>query len=415
MKILVVCQHYKPEPFNVSETCEGLVARGHHVTVLTGLPNYPEGVIPPDYLHGAHRDELIDGVRVVRVPLVARGKDLCGVNKIRRIANYISFPLSSWATRACQDERYDAILCFQFSPILMALPALRIARKQSIPCLIWCFDLWPEDMITGGFVKGSTSFELVKRLSRQIYSSADLVAVTSPRFADYFSDDLGLEGVGKVWLPQYAEPMFEALGEMPQMQRNGSRVVITFAGNVGGNQSVETVVKAASLFGDSGSIEIRIAGSGSKLEECRRLSNELGVRNVVFLGRRPLEEMPALYRESDALLLTLAPADNGSLVPLYTIPRKLQSYLAAGKPVLVAADGAVANLVERERCGLTCPAGDVEGLAAAMKTFASMAPEKRFEMAGRSLRLYRERFSRKRFFDDLESILIGLAARRRTA
>lgn len=413
MRILAVCQHYRPEPFNVSETCEELAARGHEVTVLTGLPNYPEGEVRSEYRCGGHRDEVIDGVRVVRVPIVARGKDLSGANKLRRVANYLSFPFSSWITCACMGGRYDVVLCFQFSPILMALPALRIAHKQGIPCLIWCFDLWPEDMLTGGFEKGGVPYRLMERLSKRVYGAADMVAVTSPRFSDYFSHELGLEGVGEVWLPQYAEEMFEELGVATQAPGDEKDVVLTFAGNVGGNQSVETIVRAAAMLPADCRVRVRIAGSGSRLEACESLADELAASNVEFLGRLPLKEMPGLYSGSDALLLTLAPSDGGSLVPVYTIPRKLQSYLAAGKPVLVCADGAAAEIVEGAGCGIACKAGDAEGLAFAMASFAAMPLESRNAMAERSRGLYSKRFSRKRFFNDIEDLLSGLAAGRR--
>lgn len=404
MRILIVSQHYKPEPFNVSETSEELARRGHEVTVLTALPNCPEGVVREGYRHGRHRDELDAGVRVVRVPIVARGRNLSGLNKLRRAANYFSFPISCRLTGAALDARYDCVMCFQYSPVLMALPALRIAKRQGVPCLIWSFDLWPEDMLTGGLRRDGLPYRIMRRVSRGIYGAADVVAVTSPGFRDYFSDQLGLAGVRTVWLPQFAEEMFEAARDA---KPSDGRVTFTFAGNVGGNQSVETIVRAASLLGD-GRIRVEIAGSGSRLEACRRLAAECGAGNVEFLGRLPLEEMPGLYARSDAMILSLAKPSGDSLVPVYTIPRKLQSYLAAGRPVLCSADGAVSEIVERGGCGVTCPAEDPGALAEAMERFANMGPAERDEMRAAAKLLYERRYSRARFFNDLESLLNDL-------
>ena len=370
MRILVVCQHYWPEPFNVSEICEELVARGHSVTVLTGLPNYPDGKVYEGFKKGHKREESVRGVRVVRVPIVARGRDLKSFNKIRRMANYISFPLASWFTQACADEPCDCVLCVQYSPVLMALPALRIARRQKVPCLVYSFDLWPEDMLSGGMSRTGAPYKAMRRVSRRIYGSADLVAVTSPGFASYFAHELGLEDLCCECLPQYAEGAFEALkGCFPT--RSDGEVIFTFAGNVGANQSVETIVRASSLVDPARAIRVRIAGVGSRLEECESLARELGAP-CEFLGRLPLEDMPALYADSDAMLLTLAQPENGSLVSLYTIPRKLQSYLAASKPVVAAADGTASDIVKGEGCGIACPAGDAAALAKAMARFAQM-------------------------------------------
>ncbi|HJG30246.1 MAG TPA: glycosyltransferase family 4 protein [Collinsella ihuae] len=408
MRILIVSQHYKPEPFNVSETSEELVRRGHDVTVLTALPNCPGGIVLEEFRHGQHRDEVDTGVRVVRVPIVARGKDLHGMNKLRRAANYVSFPLSCQLTNAAMDSEYDCVLCFQFSPILMAVPALRMARRQGVPCLLWSFDLWPEDMLTGGIRRSGVPYRIMRRVSRRIYASADMVAVTSPGFEKYFSEQLGLQGLKTRWLPQFAEDVF---GDVPSMRVSGGDIIFTFAGNVGGNQAVETVVRAASLLKDD-RILVRIVGSGSRLEACKHLAADLRARNVEFLGRLPLESMPRLYADSDAMILTLSRPQGDSLVPVYTIPRKFQSYIAAGRPVLCSAEGTVAEIVRGEGCGIACPAEDAEGLAEAMERFARMPRTRREEMGTAARGLYERRYSRDRFFADLETLLSELTGRK---
>lgn len=403
MRILAVCQHYKPEPFNVSEMCEGLVGRGHEVTILTALPNYPEGVIPEEYRHGRHRDEVSDGVRVVRVPVAARGRNLKGLNKLRRVANYVSFPLAARMTSAAMDDDYDCVICFQFSPVLMALPALRIAKVKRVPCLIYAFDLWPEDLLTGGMSREGVPFKVMRDVSRRIYSSADLIVVTSPGFETYFADELELPRARIAWLPQFAEDTFAGV---PRVEpKTLDEVVFTFAGNIGGNQSVETVVEAAALLKSDSRIRIKIAGSGSRLEDCKALARGLGISNVEFLGRLPLEAMPGLYTESDAMLLTLAPAKNGSLVPKYTIPRKFQSYLAASRPIICAVDGTTAEIVSEYGCGVTCRAGDSQALAEAMSVFASYSWDERQKLSAKAAALYQARFSRERCLKSLEELL----------
>lgn len=405
-KILVVSQHYKPEPFNVSEVCEELARQGHDVTVLTALPNYPEGVVLEEYRRGRHRDEMVDGVRVIRVPIVSRGADLKGFNKFKRVANYFSFPIAAWLTRAAMDRQYDCVICMQFSPVLMALPALRIATIQGVPCLLWSFDLWPEDMLTGGLSRDGLPYRVMRQVSRGIYGRADIVAVTSPGFRTYFAEQLGLPSLKTIWLPQPAEEDFEHIANTSD--DNASKTVFTFAGNVGGNQGVETIVRAASLVVQD-HILVRIIGSGSRLDACKRLASELGTTNVEFAGRMPIEAMPKVYAESDAMLLTLSkPADGGSLVPVYTIPRKFQSYLAAGRPVLCAVDGTVGKIVADSNCGIACPAEDPGALADAMRRFSRLNPKERKYLAENAKALYAKRFSRQKFFTSLTAIIEDL-------
>jgi glycosyltransferase involved in cell wall biosynthesis len=404
MKILVVSQHCWPEPFNVLETCEMLQQLGHDVTVLTGLPNYPQGVIPKEYQHRKNRRQDRGGVRIVRSWLCPRGRDLSGFGKVQRIVNYFSFALAASNANLLKGQDFDIVFCLQFSPVLMAIPALKHARRRGVPCVIYSYDLWPEDMLTGGMTKKGLPYKIMKEISKYIYGHSDAIAVTSPDFKQYFKSYLGIESPECYYLPQYAEEMFEAIG-VSGPTRERDKVNITFAGNVGGNQSIEAVVRAAALLDNRTDIEIHIVGSGSRLEECKRLSKELNTANVVFHGRQPLEMMPAYYAEADALLLPFAKSTNESLVTSYTIPRKFQSYLAAGKPIICSADGIVSQLVERNSIGFSCAAENPGALASAISEFADASTGEIAEMGKRAKALYDEEFSRRQFIDRMSEIL----------
>ncbi len=404
MRILVVSQHCWPEPFNVLETCEMLQQSGHDVTVLTGLPNYPHGVIAEEYRHRKNRVQEKCGVRIVRSWLYPRGATLSGFGKIRRMANYISFAFAASNASLLKKQDFDVVLCMQFSPILMAIPALRHAQRRNVPCIIYSFDLWPEDILAGGMTKRSLLYKMMTRVSRRIYERADIIGITSPDFQRYFVDYLGVEGPEYCYLPQYAEKMFERI-EAPRLAEGGGVVNITFAGNVGSNQAIDNVIRAAALMDSRVEVRIHIVGSGSKLEECKRLAKELNVENVVFHGRQPLETMPAYYASADALLLPFAKSAEGSLVTSYTIPRKFQSYLAAGRPIICSADGIISELVERNSIGFACPAEDPSALASVISEFADAKASEVVEMGKRARALYDEDFSRKQFIERINEML----------
>lgn len=401
MRLLVVCQYYRPEPFNVSEVCEELVRRGHEVTVVTGRPNYPEGELYPGYEGGERLDEVIDGVRVLRTRIAPRR-----TGAVSRFRNYLSFALRGARRVEDAGEAFDAALVFQLSPVMMAVPALAHAMRHGTPVLHYVVDLWPESLLAGGVRRGSAVYRLFAGLSRAIYSRADRLAITSPAFEGYLSDLLG-KPVDAAYLPQFAEDAFGELpepGEDPAFPRE--RLNVVFAGNVGAAQDVQTLVRAAALLKGE-PFRFHVAGSGSELAACRALARELGA-DVVFHGRLPIDEMPSLYAKADAMAATFA--DDPVLG--FTLPRKVQSYMAAGKPVVGAVTGEAARVLAESGCGLVCPPGDAEGMAARCRELAAAGPGDRALM-GEAGRAYCERhYSRGSFFETLEGELLALKGKR---
>lgn len=246
-------------------------------------------------------------------------------------------------------------------------------------------------------------FRWMRAVSKRIYSQADRIAVTSPLFDEYFRDELGLQIPDSLYLPQYAEDIFSAPTEAVAEGYDPSKVNVTFAGNVGQAQSVMTIVEAAAQLVDEPNIVFHIVGSGSQLEACQLRARGLGLENIVFHGRKPLEDMPAYYSASDAMLATFASSPMG----FYTLPRKVQSYLAAGKPVLAALEGEAERVIREAQCGMCCGFEDAKGLARIVRTFASGANAQKL---GKNARAYYERhFSKASFFEHLEQALLELA------
>lgn len=399
MKILVVCQYYWPEPFNSTDLCETLVQRGHQVTVLTAMPNYgmPSNDVPPAYQGKRHYEESRNGVRILRVGVHPR---LSGA--VNRIRNYLSFWVNAKRFVGLLDDDFDVVLGCQFSPIMQVDPGIVYARKHRKKMLLYCFDLWPASLLAGGFSEESMPFRWMRAVSKRIYSQADRIAVTSPLFDEYFRDELGLQIPDSLYLPQYAEDIFSAPTEAAAEGYDPSKVNVTFAGNVGQAQSVMTIVEAAAQLVDEPNIVFHIVGSGSRLEACQLRARGLGLENIVFHGRKPLEDMPAYYSASDAMLATFASSPMG----FYTLPRKVQSYLAAGKPVLAALEGEAERVIREAQCGMCCGFEDAEGLARIVRTFVSGANAQEL---GKNARAYYEKhFSKASFFEHLEQALLEL-------
>lgn len=406
MRILVSCQHYWPEPFNTGDVCEALVARGHEVTVITALPNtgMPGNDIPAEWRDPSRRDTVRNGVRVIRADLHPRLSG--GVNRVR---NYLTFWRNANKIARGLGDEYDVALGYQFSPVMQADPALVWARKNCKKALLYCFDLWPASLLAGGFKESSLPFKWMRSVSKRIYSQADRIAVTSPLFDEYFRGELGLDIPDSAYLPQYADDAFltAPAGLVPKGY-DPAKANLTFAGNVGQAQSVETIVEAAGLLRDEPSIAFHVVGSGSHLEACQRRADELGLSNLTFHGRKPVEDMPAYYAASDAMLVTFEPSPMAD----YTLPRKATTYLAAGRPVLAALEGETRRVLDDAGCGMCCGTADAEGLARIARAFAALPESEKSRMGEAARAYYLAHFTKSRFLDELEGLLIELCEER---
>jgi len=344
MKIQVVSQYFYPEDFRVNDIVRQLVADGHEVCVLTGLPNYPEGTVKPGYRGGKNRKETLFGAQIRRAWLLGRGK-----SSVTLFLNYLSFAISScWMARFMKADA-DIVLIMQYSPVTVAHAGYILARRAKAPSVLYCLDLWPDSICSRlDAPQDSKFFKLMVKYCRFLYNKCDALAGTSAGFADYFKNTLHVRR-NMVHIPQFAEDLFEA---RPYLKKDG--VDFVFAGNVGGMQSVETIIRAAALLSDRPGIRWHIVGAGSSLDECKKLCTELGADSVVtFHGRLPIDEMPKFYEMADAMLVTLKANEQISR----TLPGKVQACMAAGRAILGAAGGETAKVIAEAECGLCAPAG----------------------------------------------------------
>ncbi len=392
MKILVVCQHYWPEPFQLSDVCESLVRRGHTVHVIADVPNYPEGYIYKDYKKGKNRREEKDGVKIFRTFTVGRRKGI-----LFRLLNYYSFAWSSKRFAKKLKEDYDVVFTVQLSPVMMSNAALAYAKKRGKKCVLYCMDLWPASLAAGGIKEGSFIYRHFAKISQKVYERADKILITSQMFADYFKEQFGIEGDRISYMPQYADARFDAVAAVEQAQKD--TVDLVFAGNIGAAQSMPTIIHAAKLLSDRPELRWHIVGDGSELENIKELAAELGLTNVIFHGRHPVEEMPQYYAMADAMLVTLTADPVISL----TLPAKVQSYMAAGKPVLAAANGEIPKVIAAADCGFCAEAGNAEEFALAVRKF--LESEDRAAFGTRARAYYEAHFTKEMFLDTLERIL----------
>lgn len=395
MKILVVTQYFWPETFRINDVVRSLVARGIEVEVLTGKPNYPGGAFSVGYCGWGCQTEQLLGATVFRVPLVARGKS----GAWRLILNYLSFVISGvlFAPWMLRRRRYDLVFVYGLSPILQAIPAIFIAWLKRLKVIVWVQDLWPESLEATGFVRNPRVLGLVELVVRLIYCQTELLLVQSKGFVARVS--ALAPGKRVIYYPNSVDSMFCApsLVPLPLVPALEEGFAVVFAGNVGAAQAIDVIVEAAALLMDYPEIRFVVFGQGSRWDWMKEQVQKQGLTNLHLPGRYPVDTMPGLMQKASALLVTLADQ------PIFaaTVPNKVQAYLAAGRPILACLNGEGARLVTEAGAGLTVPAQDAQGLAAAVLRLYKMSVEERLTMGINGRRYFKAHFDHEQLIDQL--------------
>jgi glycosyltransferase involved in cell wall biosynthesis len=406
MRILLVTQYFWPEPFIISEIVRKLAAFGHHVTVLTGKPNYPDGKIFPGYTKkGVMREAYCQNADIIRVPLRPRNKN----RSLDLLLNYLSFVWSGLFRfrRQIRHEQFDLVFALQLSPITSVIPAIYLSRRLRIPLIAWIQDLWPESLLATGHIKNRFLLWLVGRLVSWIYNQCDLILVQSHAFTghvqkyarkssriEYYSNSINIDGTPD-------KKKSKALGRKLDTIFKGTKFYLLFAGNIGIAQDVETLFEAAIRLKDSPRFCLVFVGSGSMIPWLERRIKETGITNILLAGRHPPEDMPAFFERADALLVSLKKADIFAL----TVPTKIQSYLFAARPIIGSLDGEGARIIKESGAGITCAPENPAALAEAIGHCMALSPAVRRKMGVSGKKHFIEHYEMNRQVKKLSTML----------
>ncbi|MEI7661403.1 MAG: glycosyltransferase family 4 protein [Bacteroidota bacterium] len=357
MKILLVTQYFHPESFQSNDIAFELVKRGYSVDVLTGIPNYPDGVYYKTYGIFSRRIETINGSRVFRAFQIPRGQ-----NKMWRLAlNYLTFAFfgSIWSLFMSIFKHYDCVVVHAPSPITQGIPAVLLKKVQRIPLYIWVTDLWPEAIISGGGVKNKKILAWVNGIVKFMYNNSDKILISSKEFGPIIAKK-GDYAQKIIYFPHWSADFLTMAQDYsgPELPKG---FIIMLAGNLGISQDLEAVLQVALEVKDEKSIKWVLVGDGSKKKLIDDAIVAYNLQETVFtIGRYPLGTMPFFFKSAGAMLLTLSGSFNDLKM---VVPSRLQSYMSAGRPVLAMIDGAGADLILQAACGYAVPSGDYKALA----------------------------------------------------
>lgn len=399
MNILLVSQYFYPENFKGNDIAFELQRRGYQVTVLTGIPNYPEGKFYKGYGYFNKRRETIDGVRVIRTFLIPRGKG----TKIPLFLNYFSWFIcaSFVAFYLSITKRFDKIIVQQLSPITIGIPAIVVKKIQKTPIFFWILDLWPESLKTAGGVNNKYILGFFETITKYLYKNSDKLLVSS----DGFKEAINTKGdfTNKlISFPNWAEDTI-ANGQIdfpiPNLP-DGFKII--FAGNIGESQDMESILEAANQLKSNSNIKFLIIGEGRKMPFVLNFIKEKQLSETVkVLGRYPVEAMATFFHKADLLLVSLK---NDTIFNL-TVPAKVQAYMSVGKPILAMLNGEGAKVIEKANCGFTVPASDNKQLAKTIEYAFNLDKKTLLEKGSNGKLFFKNNYKLSTCIDNLEKIL----------
>jgi colanic acid biosynthesis glycosyl transferase WcaI len=409
MKILFISQYFHPEPFSNGDIARALVSRGHEVDVICCVPNYPEGRFYPGYDNARRRNERWEGVNIIRARTVPRGH-----HPLQLMANYLAYPpaaIFAWWTRRFRP--YDVSFTSMPSPIFQALVPTVVRSLRGTPAVHWIQDIWPDSLINTFGIRSRLLQWLLCRFCTWLYRRADVLLIQSEAFRPKL-EAMGLPADRIAFLPNTSPALFERIDRAAVDPRVAemlpeAKLRLMFAGNIGESQNLDVFVEAASRLPAELGVQWVIVGEGRDLARVKERVRVADLDHAfVFTGRQPMNLMPQFYALADAMLVSLKDTE----IFRMTVPFKLQSQFALGKPVIGSIGGETQRIIQESKAGLCAEPESVEGLVEVVRRFAATTPEERDAMGANATAYFREHYESGRVYAILEDALRTAIERR---
>jgi colanic acid biosynthesis glycosyl transferase WcaI len=345
--VLFVTYYYPPEKgaamVRISETAKRLVKLGHQVTVLTTLPNYPTGVVPPEYRGHMLQEEIIDGVRVVRVWNYINAN----TTFLRRIIPHLSFAFLAPLLGGRAVGRPDVIIV-QSPPLFTGIAGRLLSWWKRRPFVFWVSDLWPETPIQLGILRNALMIRFSRWLEWSTYKRASIVWVVAEGVRDdliqrgYPSERifLGINGVDITRFHPLPQTSAQARADLGW----DDRFTVLYAGTCGVVHGLITVLEAAERMSNRTDIQFIFIGDGAERNYLIEQARKLNLKNVTFLDAQPHKQMPLVYAAAD---ICLVPARKAQVLK-GLLPAKMFEIMASGRPFLLGVDGEARRIAEQE-------------------------------------------------------------------
>jgi glycosyltransferase involved in cell wall biosynthesis len=397
MRILVISQYFYPEEFRINDLCSAWVSKGYDVTVITGIPNYPKGKFFQGYGLFKRRKDVYQGVSIVRLPILSRGKGF-----VRLSLNYLSFVVSGFIWSKLTPIKADVVFINEVSPMTQALPGIWFGRRRKLPVLLYVQDLWPENIEATIGSKRKGFIRRIDKLVQMIYRDVDKIFTSSNAYIQNISSK-GIDAKKLYYWPQYAEQFYQPLTKSNDViipDTPSTKVI--FTGNMGIAQGLHLLIEVAKASSHLG-VEFYLVGDGSEKTNLMELAKRYRLANVNFLDPVKATDIPQYLAQCDLAYLSLIDARIYEL----TVPAKLQSYLACGIPVLASASGEVGRIITESKTGFVAAPGDVNAVIASLDKFMRLNPEEVKQLRANARNAYEQMFEKEMLLNQMDIHLIG--------
>ena len=380
-RILIYTNHFYPEQFKINEIVEWLSIRESHIRIITGLPNYPSGKIIKEY-----SNIFKDNVIINRLFLIPRGSG----SNLMLIINYLSYFISCFFFTiyiALFKKKYDVVFVHHTSPIFIAFHPVVYSFFKKTKKILWDLDIWPESLQAVGVVKSSFIISSLEIMVKWVYSKYDSILVSSKSLFSVVKQRFD----GRIiYFPNWADKVIEdnIIDDTSSFSINTKKFNIVYTGNIGKSQNFKSLLKTIEHVDDN--IHWTFVGDGRFKSH---LINQIDQNNlnskVSFIDQVSIDLIPSIVSKADSLFLSL----KSDVIFSKTVPAKLQTYMALGKPIIGVLDGEGAKLIIDSDCGIVEENYNYEELAKKINSFASINSSELINKGENAKKYYFKHFS----------------------
>ena len=406
-RVLVISQCFYPEQFRINDITEQWVKRGYDITVVTAIPNYPQGKFYDGYGITKNRTEYYKGMKIVRLPIIPRGN-----NPIMLCLNYLSFIISGFFWSKLTKLDVDYVFNFETSPITQSLLGVWYSKRKKKPYYLYIQDLWPENVESVAGVKNKFILNLIGKMVDYIYSNSTKVLATSKSMIEAIKSR-NVPQSKLEYFPQYAEDFYKPVDK--NMVENKIKNTIysknihgrenfnlIFTGNIGYAQGLDILPKVAKILKQDDlpkNVIFNMIGDGRYKSTLIKIIKDLNVEDMFnFINRQPAEKIPQYMSLSDVAVLTLS---NNKVFEM-TIPAKLQSYIACAMPIVASAQGETENIINESNCGICVKNGDEIAFARAIKQLMFLEKKELNKLGQNGMEYSKKNFNRELLLNQMD-------------
>lgn len=397
--ILIVSENFYPEEFKINDVAEEWVKKGYKVDVLTQVPTYPLGEVFDTYENKWFSIEKYKGITIYRV------KGITGYRNslFKKLLKYLTFMFLGSYLALRKGKKYDYIFGYNVGALTSMVPAVLIKKIYRKPLSFWTLDIWPDGVYSYGLKKTYLTDKFLTGFVSFMYRNIDAWSVSSEGFINKLKE-YTKEGINVLYLPNWSDDLDNSLDAYWFSEKK--KIQFVFAGNIGKAQNLENVIEGFSRLDqkDLDKSQLNIIGDGSSLLHLQQLVEKRGYHNIVFHGRKPRAGMAKYYKGSDFLIVSLTDSTSHSLV----IPAKVQTYVAAEKPILAIVNGATSDFIQKYNLGFSSSPDKIEDITEIFKISIHLTDDQKDKMIKNCSILTQTLFEKNRIIDTLLEQLLDI-------